>query len=209
MFNLTLTVGKYEITPLFWALALAFVFSSFSMWKKMVKESYPEEDIFSTQILMFLGGIALEMLFKRILGITVFGAFLGVLLVSFWRFKVLEINTWEGFDCLTLPIIYFFFFGGIGLFLYTWQWAALGYSVTASFGLGLYLFLKDRYRRFFWYKSGKTGFLFWSICFYLSAVLLVLDFVQTKKLYWSEVLWMALLGVSAGAIYHRSELYKK
>jgi len=207
--NLSLTIGQIKITPLFWALALAFIFSSFSMWKKMIKESYLEKDIFSTQILILLGGVIFEILFKMSLGIIVFGAFLGILMVSAWRFKILAINFWEGLDWLVLPIIYFFFFGGIGLFLNSWQWTAFGYSATSLLGLGLYLYLKKHYRRFFWYKSGKTGFLFWSICFYFSAVLLVLDFLQTKKVYWSEVLWIVLLTSSAGAIYHRAELNKK
>lgn len=197
------------ITPLFWALALAFVFSSFSMWKKMLKESHSEEDIFSTQILILLGGIVFEILFKMGLGINIFGAFLGILTVSIWRFKILAINFWEGLDWLVLPIIYFFFFGGVGLFLNSWQLTVLSYSATSLLGFGLYLFLKNRYRRFFWYKSGKTGFLFWSICFYFSAVLLVIDFLQTKKVYWSEVLWIGLLASSAGAIYYRAELNKK
>lgn len=175
----------------------------------MVKEGCSEDAVFFTQILMLLAAIAGETIFKMSFNISTVGAFMGLFFVSIWRFKVMGINVWEGFDSLVLPMIYFFFFAGVGGFLKTEQFVALGTSVTALFGYWLYFFLKGHYRRFFWYKSGKLGFLFWSVCFYFSTVMLVLDFLQTKKVYWSEIWWIALLIASAGAIYFRSELYKK
>lgn len=207
--NLTLTIGSLIITPLVFALFLAFVFSSFSFWRRMIKDDFPEEDIFSTSILLFLGGLCFEILFNKMLGIKIMGAFLGFFLVSLWRFKTIGLNFWEGLDHLSLSIIYFFFFGGLGSFLTNNNLFFLGYSLTALIGEGIYLFLKNRYRRFFWYKSGKTGFLFWSLCFYFSSVLLVLDFWQNKRLYWTEVFWLALILISTGAIYFRAELNKK
>jgi len=207
--NLTIVIGTFKLTPLYFALLLAFLFSSFSFWRQMIKENLAEEDIFSSSVLIFLAGISFEILLSKLLGIKIAGAFLGIFLVSLWRFKIIGINVWEGLDSLALPIIYFFFFGGLGEFLSKGDFRVLCYSLIATIGWGILTYLKSRYRRFFWYKSGKTGFLFWSICFYFSSVLLVLDFYQTKRLYWSEVLWVILIFASTGAIYRRAELNKK
>lgn len=203
--DLTLTLGQLKITPLFWSLCLAFAASSFSIWRKMIKEDFREEEIFSLNLFMLLAGISFGRLSWMAVDAPEIGAVIGILLIVIWRLKSLNRNIWEGLDTLSQPMIYSLIFVGLGLFLSKGNYFSLFYTLAGITGLLLYSLLKTRYRRFSWYKSGKTGFLFWAISFYLSLSLLILDFVTRSSLYWSKLFWSACLFVSIFIIYFRSK----
>lgn len=205
LLDLTFSIGQVKITPLFWALCLAFVVSSFSMWRRLIKEDFREEEIFSLNLFMLLSGIALARLTWVAVGVAEIGAVTGILLIVIWRLKSSDRNVWEGLDTLSQPMIYTLIFVGVGLFLSNGNFFSLFYTLVGITGLFLYSFLKTRYRRFSWYKSGKTGFLFWAISFYVSLSLLILDFFIRGGLYWSKLFWTAWLVVSVLVIYLRSK----
>lgn len=203
--NLTLTIGQLRVSPLFWSLCLAFVISSFSLWRRLVKEEYREQDIFATSLFMLLSGLAFGRLSLVTVGAGEIGAFAGAVLIYAWRLKTLGKNVWEGLDALPLPFLYFLVFWGGGLFLTSWKLACLLYSAAGIGGMILYFFLKRRYRRFSWYRSGKTGFLFWALSFYGSVLLLVLDILISGSLYWAKLFWLVMMIASILAIYFRAK----
>lgn len=203
--DLILTIGQLRITPLFWCLSVAFVFSSFSMWRFLTAEDYKEQDIFTANILMVLAGVTFGMLTDALVGKPVIGAIFGVFLISVWRFRILGENVWEGLDSLSLSWLFFLFFGGIGLYLTGGNIFYFGYSLIGTAGFVIYPVIKKSYRRFSWYKSGKTGFMFWAISFFCFFFLLVLDFWLNSGLYLTKVFWLAGLLSSIGAIYYRSK----
>jgi hypothetical protein len=203
--NLNLTIGSLQITPLFWTLAIAFVFSTFTFWRRQIKEGWREQEIYSTSLFLLFAGLVFSKLANKFFEIPKEGAFLGVILMAAWRFKSLNKNIWEGFDSLTLSLLYFLIFGGIGIFLNTKIFLDLAWLGIGILGLGLYQYLKTHYRRFSWYQSGKIGFLFWAICFYCSFSLLILDFFQREGLYLSKLIWLGLIVLSIFSIVRRSK----
>lgn len=213
MLDLTLTIGQFKITPVFWALAIAFVLSSFALWRGMIKEDYKEEEIFSTTLFLVLSGLVFWRLGKVTLNIQVAGAFWGVVLVFLWRLKFLRKDFWDGLDTLALPWLYFLFWGGIGSFLSNRNYFFLGYVLIGLIGFISYPIIKSKYRRFNWYKSGKTGFLFWSYTGVTFFLLFLLDFLPKKGLYSgssmvNEVIYLGSVLASVFFIYQRSEVKK-
>lgn len=202
--DLTLTVGQLKVTPLFWCLFVAFVFSSFSMWRRLIKEGYSEQEIFATNLFMLFSGIVFARLAQITIGSPEIGAFVGAVSIAVWRLKAQNKDIWEGLDTLTLPCQYFLISAGVGLFLTFGNLLYLIYSAIGLTGLFLYLFLKKRYRRFAWYKSGKIGFLFWAMSIFLSLALLVLDFFLRSGLYLTKIFFGIWLFLSAYLIFKRS-----
>jgi len=223
MINLNLSVGPIIITPIFWFLAVAFVFSSFSFWRRL-REDFKENEIFEMTLLA--AGLAL--ILSRAVFIAVnysaFGfslvnwltanvganfslpaAFWGAFFAVNWRMKQLSRNRWEVLDCLVLPFLYFLLLGGLGSFLGTGHFLSLAYFTLGLGGILAFPFLKKNYRSFVWYKSGKTGFLFSFYSLWGSLALLVLAFFQTDNLYLNRLLFLILFLFSAYFLYSRSE----
>lgn len=209
MFNLTLTVGQIKITPLFWSLCLGFVISSFSIWRKLIKEDYRDEDIFGVCLCGLLGGIFFGYLCQRLIKMPILGAFWGSVLLVVWRLKSFSKNVWEVLDCFTLPWFYFLFFAGLGLFLTNFEYFNLAFILISLIGFYFLTFFKKKYRSFSWYKSGKVGFVFWACSFCSFFLLLGLDFFGKSGLYWTEFLWLVSAAVAAVIIYYRAEVRKK
>ena len=205
--NFTLTVGQLKITPLIWGLCLAFVLSSFSFWRRL-KEDSREEEIFGLTLFISGGSLFLSWASVFLFSSSQFFfplAFLGaVLAVRFWslRFKV---NVWEVFDAMSLPFLFFLLFGGIGSLLGSgnlWDWRYIGVSFL---GFGAWKFSRKRYRSFSWYKSGKIGFLFWTISFIVFLLLSVLAFFKENTLYFEVLILTTMTLLSAVIIYYRAE----
>lgn len=211
--DLTITLWNLQITPLVWSLIIAFVFSSFSMWRMMVKEDYKEENIFSTSLFLILVGLVFWRLGKVTINIQIASAFWGVVLVFLWRLRFLQKDFWDGLDTLALPWLIFLFFGGIGSFLTTGNFLLLGYVVIGLLGLIGYPIIKSKYRRFSWYKSGKTGFMFWSSTLVTFFLLFLLDFLLKKGLYLdgsivNKVIYFCSVVLSGYFIFRRAEVSK-
>ncbi len=205
--NLTFSIGQLKITPLFWSLLPALLFASFSFWRKL-REDYKEEAIFGLNLLLLvsLGSLViLSSLFVKIKGISLPIVFLGaILILKAWSFKT-KCNLWEILDALTLPFLYLLFFSGIGYFFSTGNLWDLKNVGSALFSFLVYLLSKNKYRSFSWYKSGKTGFLFWEASFVIFLIFSVLAFMDNDVLYFESVIFILLTIVSAGLVYHRAE----
>lgn len=207
MYNLTLTIGQLKVTPFFWSLLLAFIISSFSFWQRL-KEDYKEEEIFGLTLF-----IAVCCLFFSWLSAFLFSssrfffplAFLGaVLAVKLWALRF-RVNIWEVFDAMSLPFLYFLFFGGIGSFLKSGYFWDLGYVGVSLLGFVVWEFSRGKYRSYSWYKSGKIGFLFWEVSFIVFLLLSGLAFFKKNALYLEVLILIPMTLLSAGIIYYRAE----
>lgn len=205
--DLTPAIGQLRITPLFWCVLPALVFSSFSFWRKL-KEDYKEEAVFALNLLLLAGAgvfYALSFFLLRNKGFSFPVTFAGVVLIlKMWSLKT-KSNVWEIFDALALSFIYFLFFVGVGYFASTGSYWDLKYIGAALVSWTVYEFSKNKYRSFSWYKSGKTGFLFWEASFVVFLVLSVLAFADTDALYLESVILVLMAIASARFIYYRAE----
>jgi hypothetical protein len=223
MLDLSFVIGSITFTPLFWSLLVAGVISSYSIWKRL-REDYSDEAIFTLTLQNSFFALVFARLFFVLLNFNQFdfsivswltknvaenfslsGAFIGVFLATTWKTNSSKKNSWEVLDCLSLPVMYFFLFGGLGSFLSTWNFLDLSFCLVALLGLFLYPFLRKHYRSFAWYKSGKTGFLFSVYSLYSFIFLLVLAFFKTDILYLNRLILLFLILASLSALYIRSE----
>lgn len=223
MIDLSFSLGSITVTPLFWSLLIAFIVSSFSIWRRL-KEDFKDSEIFETTLMAVFVALLLSRLLFIIFNFPQFGlsfvnwlalnvgqnfslagAFLGAILSVNRKMTLLNKNKWEVLDALVLPFFYFLLLGGIGNFLKTWNLFSLAYVVIGLIGIVSFRFLKKSYRSFGWYKSGKTGFLISIYCLFLSLSLLVLAFFQSDSLYLNRLLLTVLFLFSFGLLYYRSE----
>lgn len=195
---------KIELTPFWGGIFLAIISSSFLLWRRL-KEDYPQEKIF--QLTLLIAGLSSLLAFaaKTVLKVGIFGAFGGAILGAVLWTKKEKLNTWEVLDALSLGLVLFFLFGGGSLFLTNWNYFNLGFAGVGIGGLLVFLFVRKRYRSFSWYKSGKTGFIFWAVSFFVFLLLFILDFFSGRALYLRKVLSLIIVAFSAGIIYYRSE----
>jgi len=202
MSRLSFSIGQLTISPLFWSLFLAAFLSSFSLWRKL-KEDFEEEEIFSLTLLVlivcFLGG----WLWQKLVFFVYLSFWLGVGVIKLWAVKFKK-NVWEILDGFAWWNLFFLFFGGLGLFLESDGLGNLGLCLAGLLGFLFYAFFQKKYRSFGWYKSGKTGFLFWGTNFVVFSVLLLLAFLQKGSLYWDRLVLGATALICFGCLYYRS-----
>ncbi|MBU2577582.1 prolipoprotein diacylglyceryl transferase [Patescibacteria group bacterium] len=220
--DLSFSLGNFTITPFLISLLIVGFCSSFFIWRTL-KEDVREDEIFNLTILLFVSALVFSRLIFVLFNLPIFGfsliswlvldhgvnfspggAFIGVFASAFWRAQKLKLSNWEVLDSLMLPSLIAVFLGGLGYFLKTGLVWDLFYLGTGLLGLLSYQLIKNKYRSFVWYKSGKTGFLFSFYAVYLSFFFLILAFLKNHGLY-SKCLF-GLLGLFFLAIlYHRSE----
>lgn len=194
-----------NIPQLYWFLGIAALFSSFSFWRKL-REDYPEEEIFTLSLLIFVSSLVFSAVFHRFFGFPALGAFLGVALSLFFKLKISKKSIWEGFDALTFSWLYFAFFGGLGLFLATGDYLMFSYLAAGILGVFWYWLMKKKYRSFGWYKSGKLGFLFWAESAFFALFFSGLAFLRNNTLYCYEgFIWLVFFFACLVIIYIRSE----
>lgn len=202
---------------------MSVVLASFFFWREL-KEDISNEEIFKATLLILFFSFCFSKLFyilfrldelgfslKPMLsffslsGLSFFGAFSGAVLALAWYFQRLKRSIWEGLDALSLPLLLFVSLLGIGSFLSKGEPEKLIFLGVGISGFIVLKLIKKKYRSFSWYKSGKTGFMFWSTVLWVFTLSLVLDFVLGVTLYWEELFWFALVLFSVGVIFYRSE----
>jgi hypothetical protein len=202
--NLSFTIGQFNITPFYFSLAIAFLISSFSFWRKLMDEDFLEENIFNLTVFLLISGISFSFIFKLAFQFPIVGSFWGVVLVMKWRIDILKRNLWDAFDALSLPLYYFILIGGVGKILSNWKLISFGYVLIGILGIFLVNILRKKFRSIGWYKSGRPGFVFWFsslICFF---ALLLLDFLTDSKLYFKKPLIALSIIICFVIIYIRS-----
>lgn len=218
--NLSFSIGSVIITPFFWSLVLAVFLSSFCIWKKL-KEDFEEEEIMRLTLMSFISAL----LFSRVIFIifnfsdflsnltwlssvgnnfSITGAFWGIILALVQANRKLKKNIWEIFDSFSLPILGLLFFGGLGYAAKTGKILDASLAFAGVLGFLFFLFWKKKYRSWSWYKSGRTGFLFWSTAFYAFFAMVALALSKGNDLYWEELGWVFSLVACVGVIYYRS-----
>lgn len=209
--NLTLTVGQLKITPLFWSLFLAGILSSFSLWRKL-KEDFKEEEIFTLTLLVLAACFLCSWLLiqsgdKRLftLNFFLFSCFwVNAGVIKLWASGKKK-NVWEVYDGFVMPFFYFLFLAGLGAFFKNGDFRNLGYCFVGFIVYLVNVYSRRRYRSFSWYKSGKTGFLFWEASLSAFLLLTVLAFLRKTGLYWEGSILAGTALVCFGLLYYRSE----
>lgn len=137
------------------ALGLAFV-----LWRKL-KEDYQEDLIFSLTIIL----VGTLLLASKIFGtylpdFSFWGIVVSLIFITFYSLKKLGFKFFESIDALSIGGLWFLFFLGADwlLKIRVFAPAAVLNIVVISLSLLSYKFFSGRYRRFFWYPSGKVGF---------------------------------------------------
>lgn len=201
--NLNLVISSVTITPFSWSTFLAITISAFFIWRRLSKE-YSQEEVYKFISLLFVLIFFFSLLGSQI-GLGLFFGFVSCLLSARIWARNPKINFWEVVDTLSLPLNYVLLFEGLGLFLKNNDFRELRYFVSGLLGIVVYLLLKNRYRSFSWYKSGKTGFLFWSNSAVVFLLLFLLAFATSRAVFWQDISLILVVAMSLVMLYLRAE----
>lgn len=216
-------LGSFRISTFGFFVAISFMIASFVLWKYF-REDYPEEEILTFTIYLFLTSLIGARIFyiaenfpvfglyfdkwlfwSKYPGFSFIGAFLGGgFFLNYWVKK----KKWDLWLLADKTVIIFFLvqmIGGIGLVLSTvnrFDFIRL-LIVTGLFFLSYYLL--GHYRKFVWYKSGKIGFV---ACFGLALYFLffgLLEFFKRNGIYWDIFIFPVFSIISFLFLYRRSK----
>jgi len=215
-------IGPFAISIFGIFVAFSFVVASFLLWRSL-KEDFLDEEIitFTIFIVIFslLGGrifyivdnfsyfgvnLARWVLFTRFPGFALTGAYLGAVSFTTYWSKKKNWDFWVLLDSLTFALLVSFLIGDFGLFLSHTLALPLKFFLALAV-LVFALFIKGRFRKFIWYKSGKPGFVAASSTAVFFLGNLVLDFWVKGGLYLEMVAALAIVFLALGALYQRSE----
>ncbi|MDP3955427.1 MAG: prolipoprotein diacylglyceryl transferase [bacterium] len=201
--------------------AISFVAFSFTLWRNL-RDDYLEEDILTFTILaavfFLLGGRILYLvdhffefgsnilswlLFPLYPGFSMVGAFLGASLFTYFWATNKKWNFWVIADTAILSFLAVVLICLLGyVFIQGLNTALLIQVLLTILALAAYFLLKNTYRKFIWYKSGKPGFTATTITAIYFLGLFGLD------LYTRSVLYFHLLATLATVVVALFFLYK-
>lgn len=197
------------------SLFLTFLLSSFFFWKSL-REDYEEKKILGGSLFVIAFAFIVEegliyllkklgfdwSFYYRIVFLFFFwGAVLGAKYWS-WRFKM---NVWEVLDAMGVGIGFFLIWAGGLLFSQSRSLIELGYVLFGFLVVVALGWLKNKYRSFLWYKSGKSGFLFGVAGGILSLGFFGLAFFDKSSIYLERLLETVSLVIIFCLVYKRSE----
>ena len=207
--------GFWQGALVFFSFLLSFLFSSYFFWKRL-KDDYDEREILGGSLVIFILALiftASLLWFLQTYGDSLFNRWLLAFAFFFWGIvfgaKIWsakrKINVWEVLDGLALTLVCFLVWGGFLLGWLVKEKLALFLFLAGGILGGLFQYSKKRYRSFYWYKSGKTGFLFWQSGGVFFLCLFLLAFFNKNGIYFERlVLGFSLLACFC-VLYFRSE----
>lgn len=136
----------------------ALFFSLFSFWRKL-KEDYVPNSVFSSYILIFVGGLLGLSVSRFVKDLNSFwlisvGGFVSTLIAS----KLYRLRFFEIFEAATVSFLAFgTIYAALNL-LFDFSSEAFGVLAVVACLLALYFILDTHYKSFSWYRSGKVGF---------------------------------------------------
>lgn len=216
--------------------ALAFVVSSFLLWRTL-REDYPEEEIITLTILAtlfaLLGArifyifdhffyfgfnIFKWLFFTRFPGFSLAGGALGAIISLYYYTLKKKWDFWLITDQAIWAALSAFLLGSIGLLL-TRQMSFFvldkdslflaGQTLLSLIFLFVTFFLARNYRKFIWYQSGKPGFVACTITALFFLGYLALDFLVGDSLYWEVGGALTLVSLAIIFLYRRSGRFLK
>jgi len=202
--------------------ALAFLLGSFLLWRNL-RGDFEEEEILSFSIFLplltifgarliflltnpaFLVNPKAWFLLRVFPGFSFFGAVSSGIFASFFWAKKKSWDFWVLADNLIIVFFLTLFLLSLEMFISGGEIFFLALTLFSFFCLLLSFFFNRNYRKFIWYKSGKPGF---SACLGMaifSGGFSLLEIFWGKGLYWERLGFFALLFLSLGFFYYRSE----
>jgi len=180
--------------------------ADFVLWRRW-REEYTDEEIFSFSLVSGAGiliagtAAAIVQQGRTELGVTAWGMILGLYATVFWWSKRKKWNVWETWDSLTGIV--------------AWVWAMTAWmegiipAVLAWFSLLVVAGVKNNYRHWRWYKSGKTGVISLVFLGWFAIGQIAVAFLTPAGIYWGGLeirQWVSayLLAFVIVAIYLRS-----
>ncbi len=176
-------LGKFQITWWWLYVLTALVSSSFLIWRRL-REDYPDEEIFTFNVFVLAAGIA-GALAAGWLERGYFGAFSGWGMfvtgtAAIWQWcKRKKWDFWDLSDYLAVLSMWLWLLGSL----------ALGpeRKLDMGFAAGGIIILsgvKNNYRKFRWYKSGKVGLTGLIGVLYFCAAEISVAMLSPIKVYW-------------------------
>lgn len=183
-------------------LGFGLLVSVFIVWKKL-REDYGDNEIFSLN-LGIIGGGALSFIaasfFPPVVGDLRFwmaagGSFVAGSLLS----KKLSMRPFEVLEAI-IPAVFFYLLIHSLVFISLPFWRQFIYPGVLFFSLLVFLYISTRFRRFFWYPSGKLGLasLFSLIIFFWSRA--ILANIAPDVLPWSNRVMDTSFGTAGGIL---------
>lgn len=222
MMPVIFSVGPFSISPFGFFVAIAFVISSYLLWREL-REDYVEEKILTFTLLVstsvLLGSrifyylshlyLAGPNIFKILdlrgfPGNSFLGAVLGATGMIIYFSRREKWDLWVVFDEMIKMFFIFLTFSNLGLYLSNRDlFTLILAAVSLIFGAISY-FLTKYYRRFIWYKSGKPGFVSLLMFAIFVFFYLILDFFLKRGIVWEGAGFFVLSLYALAIIYYRS-----
>ena len=176
-------LGRTGITWWMIYLVLAFIWSSFIIWKRL-REDYTDEEIFTFNLFLMawitagaLAGGWAE--WGRPGAVSGWGMIItGVSALWQWCNRK-KWDFWEISDFLAILALWMWLFGSLA-----WGPGAKWGFVAATIGILLISLIKNNYKKFRWYKSGRVGLTGLSALLYFCAAQISIAMVIQPKVYW-------------------------
>lgn len=215
-------LGPINIFPFGVSLALAFVVASFLLWRDL-REDYLEEEIITFIILVTLFGLFFGRIFylaghfsdfnfslfkwvfwARFPGFSLPGAFLGGTIFSLYWSKKKNWDFWLVADSLVPAFLAALLVGSLGAFLASGEIGILFKCLLAILVFLASFYLRQNFRKFIWYKSGRPGFVASSLTTLYFLGFAALDFWAKTNLYWDLGVTLMVVVLALVFLYRRS-----
>lgn len=224
MISASFGFGPFLFSTLGVFLALAFFTASFLLWRSL-RDDYPEEEILTLTILatlFALGGgrifFVLDhfsdfnfdlnkwLLFTRFPGFSPIGGFLAASFFVYYYTLKKHWDFWLVADHGVWAYLSIFFIGLLGAVVSqpVLPMVLLGRLGMTLFSFFLVFFLKQNYRKFIWYQSGKPGFIACAVTVFYFFGMSLLDFWTGIVLYWEIGGALTVTILSLVLLYQRS-----
>ncbi len=134
------------------------------------------------------------LLFWQKSGFDYYGGVFGLLLVSWYFSKRNDWRIWAFFEEMTVPTYWWLIIMLLGELGSDWpNWKLFANILCLIMGLFAAIIFRSRYRSFSWYKSGKSGFVFFAATLVTFILLTVSSLLFKDR--WLVVVWNLACGL--------------
>jgi len=172
--------------------ALVFLFQVFCRFR----DDYGEQRVVGASVL----GVFFCSFFwwiGREYGLGFFAALAGIIILLFWLSRYSGWRFWPALESITIPGLEALIIAQTAALIDNFSWPLVFRAAALLITLFSCFFWRN-YRRFSWYPSGRSGFLFLAALTTLSLIMMPLDFWQKRLLelgIWGIILMAGLSGI--------------
>jgi len=171
---------------------LGFLFQAF----RRLRDDYGEQRVVGASVL----GVFFCSFFWWIGGkyeLGIFAILMGIIVLLFWLSTHSGWRFWPTLESITIPGLEALIIAQTATLIDNFSWSLIFRAAASLIALFSCFFWRN-YRRFSWYPSGRSGFLFLAALTTLSLIMLPLDFWQKRLLelgVWGIMLIAGLSGI--------------